>query len=519
MDAHDRIWIHKSFESKDLEQFANQFCKRLTPEAVHYLESRGIAPTTIEELKIGYQPAKIGFSGDSNPVSDFFENRIIIPIRNTEGTIVDLAGRTIDHREPKYKLLLGNEEVFFNEPALVDAEDVILCNSIFDVLVLYQERIPAICLQSVVGFKATHAIHLHGKRVMVCLGNDEVGMRESIRIEALLHEADIESYIVHLPENVRDIHDFFLRAEEPLQQFVVLLNQTIEQAMIEPVASDFRNVTVYLEEYMKRFRGLVSGVSTGFAALDQALLGGFRPGLYLLTGTSSSGKSMLLKQIADQMAHQQVPVIYVSYDLSAFELWSRSIARILGVEPSDVLNGHINPDMIHEANQTYASLSQHLWTLEMPMDSTLSYMISLIEKIIMSLGRMPVVMIDHLEKILYSEQVEGIKSIAQYQTLLTYRFKECSRDWHCPLICSLPLAEPHAKLPVGMEVAADVIMEVVAAPASAAKTADALNQPNPAHSKNGDAQRVTIDLHKHKNGGLRVVDLLFYRTRAAFSDL
>jgi replicative DNA helicase len=503
MDTHDRIFIQRSFDEHYLKQWVEQFVKLLTPQAIQYLEARAIQKTTIEELQIGFQPGKIGFHAESNSLADYFENRIIIPLRNGGGQIVDLIGRSLDNREPKYKSLLGNEETFFNEQIIADSEDIILCNNIFDAIILHQEGIPAICLQSFVSFKVTHAVHLIDKRIMICLGNDELGMRESIRIEALLHEQQIESYIVHLPENVRDINDFFVRAENPLQTFVQLLNQTIEQTMLEPISPDVRNTTVFIEEYMKRFRGVVSGISSGFPHLDQALMGGFRSGLYLLVGSASSGKTMLLKQIADQIASQQIPVIYVSYDLSSFELWARSIARILAVEPTDILNGHINPDLIYEANQQYNLWSQNMWTLEMPMDSTIQYAITMIEKIVMSLGRMPIIFIDHLEKIPYSQLTQETPSIAQYQTMLAFRFKELSREWNCPIVCSLPVEAVHRQLPIGLEVATDVIFEL-----SSLQSNDAVN----------DQQRMSLELRKHKNGSLRSVHLTFHANRALFTS-
>ncbi|WP_254611288.1 DnaB-like helicase C-terminal domain-containing protein [Paenibacillus sp. JMULE4] len=94
---------------------------------------------------------------------------------------------------------------------------------------------------------------------------------------------------------------------------------------------------------MKRHRGQSSGTPTGIAELDETLFGGLRSGLYLIAGGASSGKTMLMKQIADHIASEQMPVVYVSWDMTAFELWARSIARIIGTEPQKVLSGKIPP--------------------------------------------------------------------------------------------------------------------------------------------------------------------------------
>ncbi len=505
MPANERISLSKTISAADLERIVSSFQKQLTEESLFYLESRRIHQKTIELFNIGYQSGKIGFSTESNSISDYFENRIIIPVRNAEGIIIDLVGRAIDHREPKYKLLLGNEDVFFNEAELLESEEIILCNNIFDTLILIQEELPAICLQTAVSFKAVHAQRLIGKRVMICLGNDELGLRESARIESLLRELNIETYIVHLPENIRDVNDLFIRAEQPLERFLDILNVTIEQAMLEPIAPDFRNITVFNEEYMKRFRGLVSGVPSGLEPLDRALLGGFRSGLYLLTGTSATGKTTLLKQIAEYIAASQTPVIYVSYDQTAFELWARSIARILGTATFEVLNGNVNPESVFAANQEYHPLSQSMWTLEMPMESSIHYAMAQVEKVVLTLGRAPVIFIDNMQRIPYSQRDGEVASATQFQTMLAYRFKELSREWQCPFICSIPVERNDHQLPLGVEAAADVIMQ--------------LRRESEENSDRHQSEisKMSLSLLKHRNGTLATIRMDCNHSRSLFS--
>ncbi len=502
MDSAERFSLQKVLEPKDLEVWVTRFKKQLSVEAEQYLESRGILPKTIGMYDIGFQSGKIGFSVERHSIIDFFENRIVIPIRSADGLVVDLIGRAIDSREPKYKMLLGTEDVFFNESVLLEADDVFLCNGLFDALILAQEQLPAVCLANPVLFKGNHAQRLDGKRVLICLGNDELGLRESARIESLLQEWNIESVILHLPENIRDINDFFVQVEDPSETFMYMVNQTIEQAMVEPIAPDFRNITTFNEEYMKRFRGVTSGVPTGIAPLDKALFGGLRSGLYVLVGAAASGKTMLMKQMADQIAAEQTPVIYVSYDLSAFELWARTIARILGVAPFEVINGQIAPERVLEANQTYYPLSQSMWTIEMTLDSSLQQALSVIEKILVTLGRPPVVFIDNLQRIPLSERIEGVQSAQQFHTYLAYRFKEASREWQCPIVCSMPVdARQEQTLPLGVEAAADVIMEL----RRTAEIGQATSQ-------------MEFELIKNRNGAPALFELQFHHERSVFSS-
>lgn len=64
---------------------------------------------------------------------------------------------------------------------------------------------------------------------------------------------------------------------------------------------------------------------TGFAAMDTRQP--FYPGLYGLGGASSSGKTTLALQLADNMAAAGEHVIYFSLEQSQFELYSKCLSR------------------------------------------------------------------------------------------------------------------------------------------------------------------------------------------------
>lgn len=486
----------------NLEEMVVYYQKQLREDALYYLGKRGIEQETIEMFRIGFDPGKIGFYVSPHQWGDYFENRIIIPLTNAQEVTVDLIGRSIDHREPKYKSLTG-EDFMFNEEILEDTEDVILCNGVFDVLSLAQARLPGVSVPYWLGFKETHVELLKDKRVFICMGNDELGRRESVRIQTLLQQAAKETYIVHLPETIRDVNDFFVRAQNPLETFIEMLNQTMEDTMMVPVAPDSNHITIYTEEYMKRYRGQVSGTLSGIAKLDEALFGGFGCGLYLLTGAASIGKSMLMKQMADHIALDGTPVIYVSWDMTGFELWARSIARILGVEPQLVMSGKIDPDQIGTANAQYIPISKMLWTLECSMETTLEKVIASIGKIAMVVGKMPVVFIDHLQRV----PIVGGKSLAataaERNTMITYALKQWSKEANVTVIAAMPVGDNiPICIPEGVEASADVIMLL-----------------NPQGlSANGEEQHIALQLLKNRNGSLVQIPLVFQHQKAFFSQ-
>src|ERR1044072_3524399 len=70
-----------------------------------YLADRGIDSETAEYFGIGFFPGKGSMTG-----------RIVIPIDNERGELVSYAGRSMDGREPKYKLPAGfkKSQVLYN---------------------------------------------------------------------------------------------------------------------------------------------------------------------------------------------------------------------------------------------------------------------------------------------------------------------------------------------------------------------------------------------------------------------
>lgn len=488
--------------SVDLESIQAYYKKQLREEAYIYLQKRGLTEQTIEQFQIGFEIGKIGFYVDQNQLEGYFENRVIIPVLDESGQIVDLIGRSIDLREPKYKALYGIDQYLFNLEALDMSDEVVLCNGIFDVMTLAQAKIPAVCVPDLSLFKDKHGKQLSGKSVYICLGNDEPGRREAVRIESLLREHAKETYIVNLPETIRDINDFFVRAQNPSENFVHLIQRTVEETMDAPIAADSKNSTVYLEEYMKRYRGQVSGITTGLPKLDSLLFGGFGCGLYLLAGEGGIGKSMLLKQMADHIAMQHTPVIFVSWDMTNFELWARSIARIIGIPPQKVLSGKVEPDLIHEANKSYVQISKMLWTIECSMDTMLNQVAGTIERIAVIAGKEPVIFLDHLQRIpVPAGEAVAALSWQQQQSALAYTLKQWSRESNSPIIAATALDGAQERIPQGIEAAADVVMLLK-------------SQGKADHS----VQHMKLDLIKNRNGSLNSIPIQFYNDRALFAE-
>ena len=422
--------IQPSITNEVLSELAVKYHEQLSEEAVNYLNSRRVELESIAKFLIGYEQDQIGFRLNTKDFSGHFRNRIIFPLITKDEKIVDLIGRSLDGKEPKYKSLVGIEDVFFNERVLASSEDVLFCNSIFDVISLDQAKLPAVCMIDN-RLKENQIEKITGKRVFLCFGNDEAGRRETIRIVKAISERVKDLYIIHLPEGFKDINDFFIRVQNPVDEFINLVNETLKNSIIAPIAPDSKYLIHFQEEYIKRNKGILSGIETGFKSLDDLLIGGLQEGLYLIGGNVSAGKNTFFKQIADQMA-ERIPVIFITWDMTSFELWVRSISRLTGASSQEILAGKVPVKVIQEANQKYIKIAENIWTIDADINSSLEEIAVQLSKILQNINKKPVLILDNLQRIFLKNMIGQASSEIRLQII--YNLHNWTRQWGIPVL-------------------------------------------------------------------------------------
>ncbi len=200
------------------------------PEAVRYLESRGLKdPTLIEELGIGYAPggslrrhlSTLGYSLDqlletgliSQQCRDVLCRRVIFPCREHDGQIVNLYGRSIGAAFP-HRLLPRSKGGLFAWKSMCHFSRIILVEGLFDLAVLWQA-----------GFRnTTCALGTHltsaqiaqlcdpaGRCVYIAFDQDEnqAGQRTAHQLAQLLESASLDVRIVQLPHG-QDPNSYFV---------------------------------------------------------------------------------------------------------------------------------------------------------------------------------------------------------------------------------------------------------------------------------------------------------------------
>ena len=145
---------------------------------------------------------------------------------------------------------------------------------------------------------------------------------------------------------------------------------------------------------------------TGFSNLDREL-NGLYPGLYVIGGISSVGKTTFVHQLADQLADRGDHVIYFSLEQSRLELVSKSISRLTYLHSTEqfkqdavsgisVRTGN-NSESVQKAIEAYKETAQRVNVIEGNFNTTAPSIRSYVEQYIKDNGVRPIVIIDYLQ--------------------------------------------------------------------------------------------------------------------------
>lgn len=323
--------------------------------AASYLRSRGIEPETAAMHGVRYDgswvhPANVE-RGRNVPPS----RRIIVPT-GPESYLARAVDGSVGEQYRKQKV--GKQESFFGWESVAEAETrrlpLWVVEGEFDALSLMQCGALAVALGST---SRTTAFcdampHGYGSPVLLMLDHDKAGMAATDKAVPLLKArgipavsdlAEIMDGLYHEVMGDRDYdpNDLVLAVgrdgmTETVRQFVAsfapMATGGADEDKPDGEAGGTRGA-VSARDYIDLFlsgdiaefsRG--SGRRWGMKNMDDAL-GDVRCGLYVLGGAPSVGKTTLAHQIADNLASQHVPVLFISLEQTPLELVSKSVAR------------------------------------------------------------------------------------------------------------------------------------------------------------------------------------------------
>jgi DNA primase len=233
-----------SFDANDqalLTETIGYYHERLkqSPEALAYLAKRGVNDASmIERFRIGFADRtlglrlpektrkagseirsrlqKIGLWRESG--HEHFNGSIVIPIITPSGEITEIYGRKINDnlREgtPKHLYLPGPHRGVWNEAALAEHKEIILCEALIDALTFWCAGFRNVtAAYGIEGFTADHlaAFKRHGTmRVLIAYDRDEAGDRAAEKLSKQLMAEGLDCYRILFPKGM-DANDYALK--------------------------------------------------------------------------------------------------------------------------------------------------------------------------------------------------------------------------------------------------------------------------------------------------------------------
>lgn len=171
---------------------------------------------------------------------------------------------------------------------------------------------------------------------VILLDMDAEGRRASTDLVTELEKRGV-TYLEVSPDmwggSAKDAGEAWQKSPEGLKAFVAKAkDDAAKRAEEKPKPPKWVDMREYLKEggewdAERQRRKNLGTVSTGLKHLDGYVGGGLTPDLYLIGGGPGMGKTSIALQIADHIAAEGWPVLYVCTEQTPFELACKSIAR------------------------------------------------------------------------------------------------------------------------------------------------------------------------------------------------
>ncbi|MGO8934101.1 MAG: CHC2 zinc finger domain-containing protein [Terracidiphilus sp.] len=210
-----------------------------SPEALGYLNRRGIgSDDAIKTFKLGFANRTLGYRLPEKTRVDgaeirgrlqrlgvlrdtgheHFNGSVVMPIIAPSGDITEVYGRKITEGlrpgTPNHLYLPGAHRGVWNESALADNQEIILCEALIDALTFWCAGYRNVTASyGIEGFTADHlaAFKTHGtKRVLIAYDRDEAGDRAAEKLGSQLTAAGLDAYRIQFPKGM-DANEYALK--------------------------------------------------------------------------------------------------------------------------------------------------------------------------------------------------------------------------------------------------------------------------------------------------------------------
>ncbi|VAX09943.1 DNA primase, phage associated [hydrothermal vent metagenome] len=243
---------HNAEDAKLLRQVIDYYHEALkqSPEALAYLEKRGISGEAIEQFKLGFANRTLGYRlpeknrkegaairGQLQRIGilrasghEHFTGSIVFPVINESGQVLEIYGRKINDNlrkgTPKHLYLPGPHQGIWNAEALKASPEIILCESLIDALTFWCAGYRNVTASyGIEGFTADHlaAFKEHGtERILIAYDRDKAGEQAAESLSKKLIAEGIDCYRIHVPKGM-DVNEYALQVQPASKSLGVVI--------------------------------------------------------------------------------------------------------------------------------------------------------------------------------------------------------------------------------------------------------------------------------------------------------
>ena len=380
-------------------------------QAEDYLRSRGISLKKAIELKCGYvqewyHPKVLEKFQGKPPFSG--SPRLIIPTGDASYLARDIRPlEEIPQEERGYiKQKAGNAKILNLESIATAESPIFIVEGEFDLMSIEELGYTAIALGStsmiehLVPELREHHIKVN-QPFVISLDNDKAGQTAAEKLLKILQESDYEAYVMNISGEYKDANEALVSDKKFFANRLSEVAADPKTEFLKRERNEESNMGK-MENLLSMMRTTRKPISTGFETLDLSLDGGlYAPGLYIIAGGTSVGKTALMQQIAYNLAKNQQDVIYFSLEMSIQDLFYRDLSRLSYV--------HGTGQSVHEIIQTqgakiteeiindYKTAASHIFTHAALSEITVEYIEKTAENHVRKLEEKPVLFVDYLQ--------------------------------------------------------------------------------------------------------------------------
>jgi DNA primase len=199
--------MHSREQMKSALEAAQRYAQAITPEALAYLEGRGIS----EQVAARFE---LGVISDPAPGHEHHTGWLSIPYITALGLCVGFKFRRLDEGKPKYGSPLGQKSHLYNVSDITKLSPrIVVCEGELDtVIVSGVLGLPAVGVPGVAAWKPHFPKLFSGYDVVYIVGDNDVkedGTNPGAEFSRRVASEVMNGTIVQLPPNM-DITDYYL---------------------------------------------------------------------------------------------------------------------------------------------------------------------------------------------------------------------------------------------------------------------------------------------------------------------